>query len=667
MKKIISSLLLLMLLTHISFGQANPKNIKLPGFFGSNMVLQRDKPIKFWGTASPNTGFAIEFAGKTKTVDAGADGNWQVTFPQQKAGSNVELKIMGDTVTIYTNILMGDVWLTSGQSNMDFSFGNTDSVASDMIENSNIRFVIFPSIISNYPQKDVRKLDWQLCNKQTAISLSAVSYYFAQKINKETGVPIGIISSSWGGTSVKAWTSEQGIANIPEYKALLDTFLRNRYTANAIDSISTKNYAITNNNNKKYFAADKGYIQQWTKGNKGDATWLPVQLPGPQPKEFMGAHWYRKEMELPASVKDGVFFVYYGRIWGISEMYINGVKVAGNNYLRNENKFFLKPNTLVPGKNILVLRVVDADTSTLFQGQASRMVLQNTDPYHQDKFPIAGQWETTTTLTAAEIAKLTTTLEKVAPNTTVSSIFNVKISPLLPLSIKGILWYQGENDAAVGYFYRTIFKNMITDWRQQFGQGSLPFIFAQLPVFGKIKNEPVEDKSEWADLRESQAAALSLPNTSMVVTLELGNPNDIHPHNKKPVGHRMAFAAMKMVYGYKDASLSPLLKSYTIKGNEVHVYFTNTGTGLSIRVGDALKGFAIAGADKAFVWGDAKIVGKDEIVISSPSVSQPVSVRYGWGQSPVDANLANKEGLPASPFRTDDWPVYTQGKVDNKN
>jgi sialate O-acetylesterase len=377
--------------------------------------------------------------------------------------------------------------------------------------------------------------------------------------------------------------------------------------------------------------------------------------------------WLRREITLPADFKADNLFVQYGRIWALSEMYINGIKVGSNGYNKNNNRFYLKPNVLVAGKNIFVIRVMYADTSYVFQPGSGNMVIESKSIEHPFEMSIAGPWECTTTLTDNEIKGLTNKTESAPSNTMVTSIFNFKMSPLIKLPIKGFLWYQGENDASVGYFYRGLFKNMITDWREQFGQGNLPFIFAQLPAYGTVKNEPVESRSEWPDLRESQADALSLPKTAMAVILELGTPDNIHPHNKKPVGNRMANAAMKMVYDFKNAPQSPLFKSYTIVGNEVHIHFTNVGTGLSVRDDSLLKGFAIAGADKAFVWADAKIIRKDEIVVSAQSIKEPASVRYAWANSPVEANLVNKEGLPAAPFRTDDWKLFTEGKINNKN
>jgi sialate O-acetylesterase len=668
MKRILICIAGSLLFPLLSFEQGLSNTIKLPGFFGDNMVLQRDKPIKFWGTASPNSIFAIEFAAKKKTVTADEQGNWQVIFPKQKAGGGYELKISGDNSFTYKNIIMGDVWITSGQSNMEFRFGDTDSVNVDLAENSNIRYVSMPSYISNYPQTDCRKLEWQLCTKTTAASFSAVAYYFAQKIYKETGVPIGIINSSWGGTSIKAWISEQGIAAIPEYKLLLDSFLNKRNTPFAVDSINARNNIISANNSKKIQLADKGYMQQWSTGKKGDAVWNPIQLPGTwqtgELKDFDGVLWFRKEIELPADVKDELLFIHYGMNLGLNELYINGIKAGTGNYFRSNNRFYLSKNVLLPGKNSLVIRLFEKEPNAAFSAKATEMVIQSVnDP--AISYSIAGQWEFATTLTNKEVNELTVKGETAPLNTTVSSIYNVKINPLIPLPIKGMLWYQGESDAAVGFFYRRLFQQMITDWRRQFKQGDLPFIFAQLPVFGKISNEPVE-KSEWADIRESQAAVLNLPNTAMAVTLDVGNPADIHPHNKKPVGNRMANAALNMVYQTKNIPLCPMMRSYSIIGNEVHIKFANAGSGLTAKDNYLVNAFAIAGADKKFVLGTVRIVSKDEIVVTGDSIAKPQAVRYAWANSPVQANLINKEGLPAAPFRTDTWPLLTEGKFDNK-
>jgi sialate O-acetylesterase len=318
----------------------------------------------------------------------------------------------------------------------------------------------------------------------------------------------------------------------------------------------------------------------------------------------------------------------------------------------------------VPGKNSIVIRLFEKEPNAAFTAKAAEMVIQSVNNAALS-YSIAGSWEFATTLTNKEINELSMAVETPAPNTLVSSIYNVKINPLTPLPVKGILWYQGENEAPVGFFYRSLFQQMITDWRRQFKQADLPFIFAQLPVYGKISNEPVE-KSEWADIRESQAAVLKLSHTAMAVTLDVGNPMDIHPHNKKPVGERMANAALKMLYQMRNSPLCPMMQSVKIKGNKVHIKFTNTGSGLTAGDNAAVNGFAIAGADQKFVWANVKIAGKNEIIVSGDSITNPKSVRYAWANSPVKANLFNKEGLPAAPFRTDTWPLPTEGKVDNK-
>lgn len=337
----IKTIILFILLLTAQFCQAQnlkATHIAMPAFFGDNMVLQRDKPIRFWGTASVDAIFSIEFAGKEKQVKADKAGNWAVGFPAQKAGGILELKMQSDSAFSFKNLTMGDVWLCSGQSNMEFTFGKTDSISYDLIEEPNIRSITTPNSLSNYPQTTFRKTPWQLCNKQNVLGFSAVAYFFAKKIYKETGVPIGIIHSSWGGTSIKAWTSEDGIAQIPEYKKLLDPFLANRYTQNAMDSIAIRNNKVVYGSNEAIAKNDMGYIEKYQVGNKGNATWKTVKLPGQLHEDTInkrdkGVIWLRKEIDLPPAVEQQPHTIKFGNIVGFEEdMWANGVKIGSNSW-----------------------------------------------------------------------------------------------------------------------------------------------------------------------------------------------------------------------------------------------------------------------------------------------------------------------------------------------
>ena len=640
-------------------------NVTMPAFFGDNMVLQRGKPVKFWGTATPGYLFEIEFAGIVKKVVADTSGEWVITFPAKKAGFVTTINVRCDHSFSFKNIIMGDVWICSGQSNMDFSFGKTDSVFNDYNEQPNIRNVNIPSAISNYPQSSVYKTAWTTCNKQSMLNYSAVAYYFAQKLYAQTKIPIGIIHSSWGGTSIKAWISEQTIADIAPYKILLNDFLKARNTRHAIDSIAYRNNVLIKANNAVIANKDEGYINQFFTGTKGVQSWEFLNLPGTLHTEkllgFKGVLWIRKEIELPESVKNQLFTIRYGQIVGAEDMWVNGIKIGANGWNKSDNLFYPPVNTLRPGKNVFVVRIDDKEGNATFAAKPDEMKIQSAFD-KEIHYAIDGDWEVKATLPQADLEKFVTRLEPAPPNTTLTSIYNVKINPLTPLPITGFLWYQGENDVTVAAFYKSLLQALIKDWRQKFKQGNLPFIIAQLPL---LNNPP--DYNGWVEIREAQLAALQLPSTAMAVTLDAGTPNDIHPHNKKPVGDRLANSALQLVYHQKNIALCPLMESFVVKEDGWHIRFKQTGSGLKANGANVLKGFTISGADQHFIPAEGRIVSRKEIIIYTNALKDCKAVRYAWLPNPADANLYNNEGMPASPFRTDTWTLKTAGKVDDKN
>jgi sialate O-acetylesterase len=445
-------------------------DVRIPHVFGDNMALQRDMPVPVWGTADPGEFVSVEFAGQSVATATDADGNWRVTLEPSPAGGPYDLTVRGKTIRTFKNILVGDVWVCSGQSNMqwpvEWSLNAVEEIANATYPR--IRLFTVPPTVAQEPKLDVGG-GWVACAPETVPNFSAVAYFFGRALHRELGVPVGLINTSWGGTAVEAWTSRSALAASPDFAPILAR--------------------------------------------------------------------------------------------------------------------------------------VHADDD---------------------------------------------------PNKP-SVLFNGMIRPLLPFGIRGAIWYQGESNVGRAYHYRSLFPTMIRDWRSGWSQGDFPFLFVQLANFGEPQTTPGD--SDWAELREAQTMALSVPNTAMASAIDIGDALDIHPKNKQDVGERLALCALGTVFGWDVEYSGPLYSWMTVEGNAIRLRFDHVGNGLAAKGSDTLEGFAVAGADRRWMWADARIE-RDTVVVSTDAVPHPVAVRYGWHHNPV-GNLYNRAGLPASPFRTDEWEGVT--------
>jgi len=474
------------LLLAVSFySYAIHAEVRLPQLFSDNMVLQRNAPIPIWGWAFPGEKVTVSLNQQVKTAKSGKDGRWRLQLDAEAAGGPYELEVKGQNDLLIKNVLVGEVWVCSGQSNMEFALRNVQNHAEEIkaANYPDIRELRVPRNTSMTPQPDILPTSWKICSPDTAGAFSAVAYFFARKLYAELHVPIGLIHTSWGGTNVETWTSLDGLSADPDFK------------------------------------------------------------------------------ELPAAAADKM--------------------QAG----------------LPPGP----------------------------------------------------------------PNSFPSLLFNAMLSPLIPYGIRGAIWYQGEANGDRAYQYRRTFPLMINDWRQRWHEGDFPFYFVQLSSFNAGHGMELTG-SNWAELREAQLLTLSLPNTGMAVTTDIGNPMDVHPTNKQDVGLRLALNALQKTYGMNLVPCGPIYRSISIKDSLAILHFSNTGSGLDIhnRYG-YLQGFQVAGADQQFKWAKAWVKG-DSVIVYNETITAPVAVRYGWTDDAMDANLYNKEGLPASPFRTDHWEGLTTAK-----
>jgi sialate O-acetylesterase len=471
-------------------------NVRLPHLFADNMVLQRDKPVAIWGWADAGEKITVQFDNQSKKVKADKQGHWLLRLDAHAAGGPFQLIVKGKDQVTLSNVLVGEVWICSGQSNMEMplaGWGKINNYEQEIAaaDYPQIRHFKVPNTVSVVPMDSISGGDWKICSKETAGDFSATAYFFARELYRQLHVPIGLINTSWGGTHVETWTSRGAFEKSEEYKSM----------------------------------------------------------------------------------------------------------IAG----------------LPSGPDLSALLEKNKKNPT----------------------------------------------DKVGPNSAPTLLFNAMVNPLIPYTIRGAIWYQGEANAGRGYQYRKAFPLMITDWRARWGLGDFPFYFVELSSFG-ANNGDGKSGSSWAELREAQAMTLSLPNTGMAVTTDIGNAKDIHPKDKQDVGWRLAAIALNNLYGQKEEFSGPVYQSMQTEGNKITLTFTHTSGGLTVHDKYGyLKGFAIAGDDHAFHYARATIEG-DKVIVWQDGVTAPVAVRYGWSDDAGESNLFNKEGFPASPFRTDQWKGITE-------
>ena len=672
MKKIkrISQNLFLTLLSFVLLSSCNQpepaKNIALSPLFTNNMVLQQKQDIAIWGTAEAGGEVNVSLNGQQAKTIVADNGLWNVKLKPIVAGGPYELVISGEDTIKINNVMMGEVWICSGQSNMEMPMLGKWSKVNNYEQEiagadyPNIRLLMVDKEFANTPQTSFNSKGWKECSPETIAKFSAVAYFFGRNLHKKLNVPIGLVQTAWGGTIVEAWTSAQSLKKIPEFTE----------TVNEIesDTISKEEWEAAQAGRKKEWPDKIGKIIKengsWEHGYQNSdnniADWKTMKLPtrwedvDAGMEEVDGLVWFSRDVEVPASWKGKELMLSLGKINDYDFTWFNGVKVGRGIDVSDLRYYAIPANLVKPGKNRITVEVLDIGASGGLYGPATEMKLSNGN----DSIILTGNWKYKVEPIKIDVSKLP---EKPDQNSGVNRptvLYNAMINPLLKYRIRGAIWYQGESNAERAYQYRTLFKTMINDWRTVWKQGDFPFFFVQLANFKAVKEQPAGDS--WAELREAQTMALDLPNTGMAVTIDIGDAKDIHPGNKQDVGKRLALTALSQVYGNGGRIMGPMYKSMKIEGNKIRLQFDYANEGLKTRNSEKLTGFAVAGKDSVFVWADAEIIG-NEVIVSSTKVDNPVAVRYGWAANPI-CNLYNGNGLPASPFRTDDWEGVTYGK-----
>lgn len=618
------------------------------------MVLQRDQQLKIWGWAKPGEKVAVSFIGKNLRTVTGADGKWLIKLPAMKAGGPYTMLLKGENQIALTDIMIGDVWFCSGQSNMvlpmeRLKYKYADEVANDNFPDIRNYFVSTKSDVTK-EYEDLPTGKWTPAVGKGILEFGGVTYFFAKKLHQKYHVPIGIINSSVGGTPIEAWISEKGYNDFPAYQEQIKKFRDTAYM-NTLDR-SVANY-IRNHPPTRSSEIDKGLSGpvKWTDTTYVPKKWHPFFMPGywadQGVKGLNGVLYFRKEVIIPSGMTGLPAKLLLGTITNADSAFVNGKYVGNTTYQYPPRIYNISADLLKPGKNIVIVKVVSTAGKGGFVPEKDYLIKAG-----GQQVDLRGDWTYQVGLVQPRFSGMSAD-EMNAPRpinaqNSPTGLYNPMVAPAINYAIKGFLWYQGETNAGKAAEYAKLLPALIKDWREKWGQGDLPFLFPQLPNFMEVDYSPGE--SAWAELRQSQLKTLSVANTGMAVAIDAGEWNDIHPLNKKSVGERLALWAEHLAYHDNGLVYSgPIIESASLEGNEIALTFSNTGTGLSTTDGADLTYFAVAGADKKFVWAKARIEGT-KVILNTGRITQPKYVRYAWADNPEGANLANKEGLLASPF-----------------
>ena len=617
--------------------------------FTDNMVLQRNKPDAIWGWSDPGDQVKVEIAGHTATAVAGADHRWQVKIDPPVAGGPYTMTITGRQTVALHNVMVGDVWLCSGQSNMQFALRQAKTGAEDA-KTADLPQIRFFTVGQRTPYHPVDTVSgsWNVVTPDTAGRVAAVAFSIARRVQQETHIPVGLIISAVGGTPAESWTSIGGLQTLHDFDPLITEYRR----------IVAENKGPEYGNFVQHWYDDYdiGMKEHWAEPDYDDSSWKQVSIPGGFAElglpDTPALVYFRKTFDVPDPVPAGRNMVQLGIIEKMDTVYINGQEIGGSSWVENSRRYFIRPGMLHPGKNVMTIRVLKTIPNGGFESKPEELSMTIGDK----AIPLARAWKAKLSVDGRPPQPLPLRYQNWPEMPAV--LYTGMIQPIAPLSIAGAVWYQGEENSPRGYQYRRVLAAMIGDWRNTFQEGNFPFIVVQLPAYMPRSNAPTDD--DWADLRESQAiVAQTVPNTCLAVTIDTGDPNSIHPTDKEPAGDRIARCALADYYGDKKIVFQgPTLEKVERRKGEIRLRFAHVDGGLVEKGADKLGEFSIAGDDQKFVWANARIEG-DTVIVSSPDVPNPKQVRYAWQSNP-EATLFNGAGLPASPFRTDHWKLETE-------
>lgn len=642
-----------MLLTSLLTLQTAFAEVRLPNVFGSHMVLQRRKPVPVWGWAESGEKVTVTLNNQTKTTKAGKDGKWRITLDTMEAGGPYQLLVKGKSNTVtFDDVLTGEVWICSGQSNMEWPLGSAANAKTEIpvANHPNIRQLLVKKDMSLTPKDNIEG-SWSVCTPATAPQFTAVGYFFAKQLQKELNVPIGLINTSWGGTHSETWTSREAMNQNEELRLVASKLPATSEEVIQRGTVRTQ-ALIKEQQGSLPTAADE---QTWASATLNDGEWKTMNMPGDWEwgglPTLDGVVWFRQDVIIPEGGSSQKMVLYLDSVADNDSTFVNG-QLIGSTKGGKARAYTVPDDLLKPGRNVIAIRVTDTGGSGGLMGRPEELKLASTNL----TIPLAGKWK-------YRVANVFASSYKPGPNTFATQLFNAMINPLIPYAVEGAIWYQGESNAGRAYQYRKTFPLMIQDWRQHWGY-DFPFLFVQLASYNAANGDSRRG-SAWAELREAQTQTLQLPNTGMAVTSDIGERTDIHPKNKLDVGNRLAAEAMRVAYSKSgetgnEISRGPQFSKMTVNGHRAILTFSNVGSGLMAKDKYGyLRGFEVAGADQKFYYAKAEIQG-NSVIVHADSVTTPVAVRYGWADDNGDVNLYNQENFPAIPFRTDTWKGITE-------
>ncbi len=607
------------------------------------MILQRGKTNTIWGWAKPGETIRVELAGQTVETKTSADGRWEARILPPQTLDALALRVSGSRTATFTNILVGDVWICGGQSNMEFPLSRARNGDAELKAANHPAIRLFNAKQQPaYSPASVLSGRWKVCTPQTAAAdggVSAIGYFFALKIQGETGVPIGLIKDCWGGTTAEAWCSAEALRPFKDFDVALAEVAR----LHADGAPEYGNYI-----SHWYDEYDVGQKENWWSPALDDHDWKTVPVPGGFSElgvpDAPAVCYFRKEVVLTNPLPAGAAKIFLGVVERMDTTQINGKWVGASAWVENPRKYAITDGVLKPGTNLIAVRVFKTKPDGGFKSPPEVLKLILGDG---TEIPLAGQWKAKVSVDAKPPHPLPLGFENWP--TMPSVLKNGMIDPLTNFALAGVLWYQGEANVGRAEQYRRLLPAMIADWRKTFAQGDVPFYIVSLAAFQHRNPSPGDDA--WAELREAQAfTAATMPHSGLALAIDLGSADDIHPIDKKEVGVRLALWALDDLFARKAPCSGPTFDHAAEMTGALRIYFTHTDGGLKVK-GDKLGEFSIAGTDRKWHWANAKLDG-DTVIVSSESVPLPKFVRYAWQANPL-ATLYNGAGLPAVPFRTD--------------
>lgn len=618
--------------------------LKTSRLFSDHAVLQQNQPIKIWGTHTKGKKVKVTFNNKTKKVKTDKKGNWMVEFKPLKGGYEAYTIniISGNEKITYNDVLIGDVWLCSGQSNMEWLLMNTENAEKEIsqVTDKYIRHFKVPRSSATSPENTLAGGTWEVASTETVGKFTAVGYYFAKNIRKTQNIPVALLNSSWGGSRIEPWMNAKTL-NIENPKDYLESILNGKNSAleKFADKLREK-FPYLKKENVDYSTDD------WASTTLNTSDWQNIKVPsfweGAGYPNFDGKAWYRTTFNLTKDEAKNTVTLGLSKIDDSDYVWVNGVKIGETVQRYGEKRVYtIDAKHLVEGKNTIAVKVDDTGGGGGIYGDPEDLFVKTSI----QKISLAKTWK-------FKISSYIRSRKNV--NHIPMMLYNKMIYPIINFPIKGAIWYQGESNADTfedANEYSSLFPNMIKQWRSEWNIGDFPFLWVQLANFRQAEPDANTDSS-WAHLRNSQSSTLSLPNTAEAVIIDIGDAKDIHPRNKKDVGYRLSLGARKFAYNEDLTYSGPRYKSHKTVGNTIEIDFDHIGSGLATKDKYGyVKGFTIAGSNKQFVWAKAKISG-NKVIVWSDEIENPKHVKYAWANNPDDANLQNKEGIPASPFKT---------------